>query len=72
MSLPAWIRQAEEDCPQGKVPAVVFHRRQKNKDGKRVQDAGDYIVLPLELFLDIVDRDKVIVPKHTKTKKEIK
>ena len=24
-SLPKWISQAEEDCPDGRVPIIVFH-----------------------------------------------
>lgn len=68
-SLPAWLRQAEEDCPKGKTPITIFHRRQKNKDGKRIQEAGDYVALKLEDFLDLVDRSKVIVPREKKLKK---
>lgn len=70
-SLPAWLRQSEEDCPQGKIPVVVFHRRQKNKDGKRIQEAGDYVVLSLEDFLDIVDEDKIVVLKERKVKRKL-
>lgn len=68
-SLPSWLRQAEEDCPQGKIPIVIYHRRQKNKDGKRIQEAGDFVSLSLEDFLDLVDKDKVIVLKEQKPKK---
>lgn len=70
-SLPAWLRQSEEDSPEGKVPIVVFHRRQKNKDGKRIQEAGDYVALSLEDFLDIVDKDKIIVLKEQKVKRKL-
>jgi hypothetical protein len=59
-SLPEWLRQAESDCPKGKIPVVVFHRRQKNLDGKRVQEAGDYVTLKLTDFLAIIDRDKIV------------
>lgn len=69
-SLPAWIRQAEDDCPDGKIPIVIFHRRQKNSKGKRVQEAGDYVSLSLEDFLDIVDPDKIIKKTTTKKKKK--
>lgn len=67
-SLPSWLLQAEEDCPKGHIPSVVFHRRQLNKDGKRVQEAGDYVALKLEDFLSIVDRSKVIIPRTGKPK----
>ena len=59
-SLPSWIRQAKDDCPQDRIPVVVFHRRQLNKDGKRVQEAGDYISMSLEDFLEVVDPSKII------------
>jgi hypothetical protein len=67
-SLPAWIKQAEEDCPEGRIPIVIYHRRQKNEEGKRVQDVGDYVSIPLEMFLDIVDKSKIIIPKAPKKK----
>lgn len=64
-SLPSWLRQAEEDCSKNRIPVVVFHRRQLNKDGKRIQEAGDYISLPLDDFLDIVDESKIIIRKES-------
>jgi len=66
------IRVELDDENKGRIPVVVFHHRQLNKKGKRVQESGDYVCLSLDNFLDIVDRDKVIVPKHIKTKKELK
>lgn len=59
-AVPKWIEQAESDCPEGKIPVVVMHRRQKNKEGKRVQESGDYVVLNLFDFLDIVNYNKII------------
>ena len=50
-SLPAWIRQAESDCPEDRVPIVVFHQHNTSKD---------YVSLSLEDFLEIVPKDKVI------------
>lgn len=55
LSIPAWTKQAEEDCPPGKIPAIVFHR--KNTD-------VESIVLKLEDFLNIVDKDKIIIVKE--------
>jgi len=59
--LKEWIRQSKEDCPEGKIPIVVFHQGQRNENGKRVEEAGDYVALSLEDFLDIVDKDKIVV-----------
>jgi hypothetical protein len=41
-SLPQWLRQAEADCPQGKIPVVIFHRHDSSED---------YACLPLSGFL---------------------
>ena len=65
-SLPAWFKQAEEDCPEGRIPTVIFHRGQKNVEGKREQTAQDFITLKLDDFLDIVDSTKIIVPRSTR------
>lgn len=59
-SLPKWIRQAEDDCPDGHIPVIICHRGQKNEDGKRVQEAGDFVMLPLDDFLSIVSKNKIL------------
>lgn len=46
-----WIDQAEEDCPRGRVPVVVFHQYNSSRD---------YVCLSLQDFLNIVERDKVV------------
>ena len=53
-SLPAWFKQAQEDCPKGKYPVVVFHQHGTSKD---------YIALSLEDFFKLVPKDKVILRK---------
>lgn len=58
-----WLRQSKEDCPEGKVPCVVFHQAQENKEGKRISEAEEFITLNLEDFLQIIDRDKIIIHK---------
>ena len=44
-SLPAWLRQSEEEAPEGKIPCVVFHQH---------NTSNNYIALPLEEFLALV------------------
>lgn len=56
-SLPTWFRQAEEDCPEGKVPVVVFHQHGTSKD---------YIALSLEDFFKLVPKERVILRKKGK------
>lgn len=61
--LKEWFKQSKEDCPKGKIPCVIFHQAQENKDGKRISESEEYISMRLEDFLDIVDRDKIIKQK---------
>lgn len=58
-----WFKQSQEDCPKGKIPCVVFHQAQENKDGKRVSESEEYVALKLEDFLKIVDRNQIIEQK---------
>ena len=53
--LKEWIEQAKEDCPKGRIPIVVFHQGQRNENGKRVEEADDYVCIRLDDFLDIVN-----------------
>lgn len=57
-SLPAWFKQAQSDCPKGKIPVVVFHQH---------GTSNDYIALSLEDFFKLVPKEKVILRKRVKT-----
>ena len=50
-SLPKWLKQAQEDCPEGAIPIVVFHEH---------GTSNDYVTLRLEDFLNLAPKDKVI------------
>lgn len=50
-TLPAWIKQAEEDCPKGRTPVIVFHQHNTSKN---------YVCLSLDDFLSLVEKDKVV------------
>lgn len=43
-SLPSWLKQCEEEAPEGKIPAVVFHKH---------GTSDDYITLSLDHFLSL-------------------
>lgn len=62
--LKEWIGQAVEDCPEGKIPIVIFHQNQKVEGGKRVEEAQDYICMRLEDFLNIVDKQSIFKDKR--------
>ena len=51
LSIPKWISQAEEDCPEGRIPIIVFHQYNSSKD---------FVCLSIEDFLNLVPKDKVI------------
>lgn len=53
-SLPAWLKQAESDCPEGRYPVVIFHKHGTSED---------YITLSLEHFFELVPRDNIIKEK---------
>lgn len=57
LSLPAWLRQAEGDCPKDRKPIVVFHQYNSSKD---------YVCVSLDDFLSLVEKDKVIRKRRFK------
>ena len=56
--LKEWLKQAEEDCPKGRIPVVVFHKQGTSKD---------YIVLNLEDFFKLVEKEKIFVETREST-----
>lgn len=50
-NLHQWIEQAKTDCPEDRIPIVVFHEHGTSED---------YVTVRLEDFLSIVPKDKVI------------
>lgn len=53
-SLPAWLKQAESDCPVGKKPVVIMHKANSSQD---------YITMKLEDFFDCINPDKIILKR---------
>lgn len=49
--LKQWLKQAEEDCPKGRVPLVIFHQHNSSKD---------YVCLSLDDFFNFADKPKVV------------
>ena len=49
--LPEWIKQSQNDCPQGKISCVVFHQH---------RTSNDFIALSLEDFFKIVPKENII------------
>lgn len=61
-SLPQWINQAKDDCPEGKIPTVIFHKNGTSED---------FVCLSLEDFFKLVDRDKIIERCNNEKKKKL-
>lgn len=59
-SIKSWWRQAEEECPSKKVPILIMHQSQENENGKRVQEAEEFVLVKAKDFFDLVDRKKII------------
>ena len=55
-----WLEQAQSDCPEDKVPIVVYHLEQVIKDNKVVRKSGEYVTLSLQDFLDLVETHRII------------
>ena len=62
-----WIGKQEEE-PKGNTCSIPSMT--ENENGKRV-GSRDYVVLSLEDFLNIVDKDKIIVLKEQKAKRKL-
>ena len=54
-SLPSWLKQANSDCPKGKVATVIFHK---------ANTSDDFICLSLEDFFNLVDKNKIVRRKE--------
>lgn len=61
--LRSWLEQAESDCPEGKIPMVVMHKPNTSKE---------YVVLDLEDFFKLVDKNKIFNIKGVTKKTLIK
>lgn len=48
ISLPQWIKQAEEDCPESRTPIVIFHIHGTDKN---------YVCLELTNFFNLLGRE---------------
>lgn len=53
-SLPNWILQASNDCPENKIPIVVFHQYNTSKD---------FVCISLNDFFSLIDKEKIIKEK---------
>lgn len=58
-NLKDWLRQAQEDCPVGRIPIVVMKKANTNKSGQK-GNQQNLVVLDLDDFLQLVDVSKVV------------
>lgn len=67
-----WFKQACEDCPSHRIPILAMHLIQVIKEGKVTGKPEDLVVIRLSDFLSIVDKEKIIIPKHKVVKRRVK
>lgn len=49
--LKSWIEQSESDCPEGRIPIVVFHQH---------NTGNNYVCMSLDSFFELVPKSKVV------------
>lgn len=54
LSIPKWLKQAEQDCPNGKIPLVIFHQH---------GTSNNYVTLSLESFFHLVEKNVIVKEK---------
>ena len=59
-NLKSWLKQAQEDCPKGRVPIVILKKPNDNKTVGQKGNQQNLVVIDLEDFLRLADIDKVI------------
>lgn len=70
-----WIKQAEEEAREGKIPVVVFHKHRELEHGDRgkmLESAGDYVIISLNDFVEIIDANKVLTPVKKVERKKLR
>ena len=55
-----WMKQAEDDCPNTKIPTVIYHQQQKIVEGKVVIKPNDYVCMPLTAFMKMVKPEYIV------------
>lgn len=58
-NLKSWLSQAQEDCPEGRIPVVIMKKANTNKAGQK-GNQQNLVVIDLDDFLKLVDVDKVV------------
>jgi hypothetical protein len=59
-SLKEWLRQAQSDCPEGRIPIVIFKKANTNEKVGEKGNQQNIVAIDLEDFLKLVPKDKVI------------
>lgn len=58
-NLKGWLRQAQEDCPESKIPVVIMKKANTNKVGQ-AGNQQNLVVIDLDDFLQLVDVEKIV------------
>lgn len=55
LSVVPWLEQMERDVPKNRIPVLIFHRFNTNKN---------YVVLDIEQFFELVPKENIFVEKE--------
>lgn len=58
-NLKGWLNQAQEDCPESKIPVVIMKKANTNKVGQ-AGNQQNLVVIDLDDFLQLVDVNKIM------------
>jgi hypothetical protein len=61
-NLKDWLRQANEDCPKGKVPLVIMKKANTLNPGQK-GNQQNLVVIDLDDFMKLVPKDKIVRKK---------
>ena len=59
-----WLKQAQEDCPKDRIPIVIMKKANTNQVVGEKGNQQDLVVLVLEDFFSLVDKEKIIQTKR--------
>ena len=65
-SINKWVEQAMCECPENKIPVLIFKKNNTNATGK-TGNQQDMILLTLEDFLSLADPQKILNRKRVVT-----
>jgi hypothetical protein len=61
-----WLKQANDDCPEGKIPIVIWHKENTNPKVGEQGNQQDLVLIDLKDFFRLVPKANIIEEKRGK------